>query len=183
MLYVFSFESGSEFLLIFDQGDFSESNTGLVSELFLRNPKAVLAKDLEVDTSAFEKLPPSQLYIFPGTPNASNELPIGPAGVIPEKWSYSYHFSQQEPYEVPGGSVKILDTSTFPVANNFAVALFTIKPGAMRELHWHTSSDEWDFILQGQGRLTNYLAPDAANTIDFQAGDVCLSLQEFSRCH
>lgn len=71
-----------------------------------------------------------------------------------------------------GGSVKILDTQSFPTANDFAVALFTIKPGAMRELHWHTTSDEWDFFLQGQGRLTNYVAPDQANTVNFQAGDV-----------
>lgn len=97
-----SFESGVEFLLIFDQGDFSESNTGLVSELFLRNPKSVLGKDLRVNTSAFDNLPADELYIFPGTPEGSNELEMGPAGQIPMNGTYSYHFSEQEPYEVPG---------------------------------------------------------------------------------
>lgn len=46
-----------------------------------------------------------------------------------------------------------------------------IKPGAMRELHWHTTSDEWDYILAGQGRLTVYMAPQASRTFNFQAGD------------
>lgn len=42
----------------------------------------------------------------------------------------------------------------------------------MRELHWHTSSDEWDYFLSGQGRLTVYSAPESSQTFDFQAGDV-----------
>jgi oxalate decarboxylase family bicupin protein len=168
-------ENGVEFLLVFDEGDFSEDATFLVSELFLRNPKAVLAKDLRVDTSAFDRLPKDELYIFPGTPapkNITKQNSTGPAGIIPKSHTYSYHFSQQPAYEVPGGSVKILDPVTFPAAYNFAAALFTVKPGAMRELHWHTTSDEWSFFISGQGRLTVYMAPDSSQTFDFQAGDV-----------
>lgn len=41
----------------------------------------------------------------------------------------------------------------------------------MRELHWHTTSDEWDYILAGQGRLTVYVAPASSRTFNFQAGD------------
>ncbi|USW53810.1 Putative rmlC-like cupin domain superfamily, rmlC-like jelly roll protein [Septoria linicola] len=169
-----AFDSGVEFLLVFDSGDFSEDGTFLVSELFERNPKSVLAKDLRVDTSAFDNLPEGQLYILPGTPapkNISEQNITGPAGSIPMDRSYSYHFSQQEPYKVPGGSVKLLDSTTFPIAKDFAVALFTIKPGAMRELHWHTTSDEWDYFISGQGRLTVYAAPQSSRTFDFQAGD------------
>jgi len=168
-------ENGVEFLLVFDEGDFSEDATFLVSELFLRNPKLVLAKDLRVDTSALDNLPTGELYIFPGTPapsNISEQNVTGPAGIIDPEFTYSYHWSQQEAYEVPGGSVKILDPVTFPTAYNFAAALFTVKPGAMRELHWHTTSDEWSFFLAGQGRLTVYMAPDSATTYNFQAGDV-----------
>ena len=168
-------EAGVEFLLVFDDGEFSEDETFLVSELFERNPKSVLAKDLRVDTSALDNIPDGELYIFEGTPmpkNISEQNVTGPAGVIPSSGTYSYHFSQQEPYEVPGGSVKILDPISFPTAKNFAAALFTIKPGAMRELHWHTSSDEWSYFLSGQGRLTVFVAPEASRTFDFQAGDV-----------
>ena len=168
-------ENGVEFLLVFDEGDFSEDATFLVSELFLRNPKSVLAKDLQVDVSAFDNLPKDQLYIFPGTPapkNISAQNVTGPGGKIPKKTTYSYHFSQQKAYEVPGGSVKIIDSLNFPTASDFAAALFTIKPGAMRELHWHTVADEWNFWISGQGRLTSYLAPASSQTFDFQAGDV-----------
>lgn len=172
-----AFGDGVEFLLVFDEGDFSEDNTFLVSELFERNPKSVLAKNLRTDTSSFNNIPSGELYIFPGTPppanasSASNNI-TGPAGAIPQSGTYSYHFSQQEPYSVPGGSVKILDSSVFPVASNFAAALFTIQPGAMREIHWHTTSDEWNYFISGQARLTVFSAPESSRTFDFQAGDV-----------
>jgi len=91
---------------------------------------------------------------------------------LPIKDSYTYHFSQQTPYTVPGGSVKIIDTTTFPIAANFAAALVTIAPGAMRELHWHLTSDEWNFFLSGSARITLYSAPSSSATFDYTAGDV-----------
>jgi oxalate decarboxylase family bicupin protein len=166
---------GSEFLLVFDQGDFSEDGTSLLTEMFLRNPKAVLAKNLRTDVSAFDSLPPDELYIFHGTPapaNISEQNITGPAGFQPKDQSFSYHFSQQEPYVVPGGSLKIIDPTTFPIAPNFSAALVTVQPGAMREIHWHLTSDEWNFFLKGSARITIFSAPSSSGTFDYQAGDV-----------
>lgn len=56
-------DEGVEFLLVFDQGDFSEDETFLVSELFLRNPVSVLAKNFHTDAKAFEKTPKDELYV------------------------------------------------------------------------------------------------------------------------
>ncbi|KAF2116132.1 RmlC-like cupin domain-containing protein [Lophiotrema nucula] len=170
-----AFDDGCEFLLVFDDGSFSEDGTALLSELMIRNPKSVVAKNFRTSTQALEKLPTDQLWIFPGTPaptDISKQNTTGPAGVIPQQASYSFHWSEQKPYTVPGGTVKILDPRTFPVANTFAAALFTIEPGAMREMHWHTSSDEWTYFLAGKGRLTVYQAPASSRTFDFSAGDV-----------
>lgn len=86
--------------------------------------------------------------------------------------SQTYHWSSQAAYEVPGGSVKILDPTTFPIAENFAAALVTVQPGAMREIHWHTTSPEWNYFLQGSARITVFQAPEAARTFDFTAGSV-----------
>ncbi|KAL8715425.1 MAG: hypothetical protein Q9220_000759 [cf. Caloplaca sp. 1 TL-2023] len=167
-------DQGSEFLLIFDSGTFSEDNTFLATELFLRTPKSVLAKDLRTDVSAFANLPPNQLYIFPGTPappSLAAQNITGPAGSIITN-PYTYHWSQQEPYIVPGGSVKILDPTTFPIAYNFSVALVVVQPGAMREIHWHTDSDEWNFFIAGSARITVCSAPVSSRTFDFTTGDV-----------
>ncbi|EMR81108.1 hypothetical protein ACHAPC_010365 [Botrytis cinerea] len=168
-------DEGCEFLLIFDEGDFSEDGTFLVSEMFLRNPKSVLSKNFQTPVSSFDNLPSDQLYIFNGTPapaNISTQNQTSAAGLLPQKDSYTYHFSQQAPYTVPGGSVKIIDTTTFPIASNFAAALVTIEPGAMRELHWHLTSDEWNYFLAGSARITIYAAPSSSRTFDYTAGDV-----------
>ena len=121
-----AFESGVEFLLVFDDGSFSEDETFLVSELFERNPQSVLAKDLRVDTSALDNIPEGELYIFDGTPapgditNTTESNVTGPAGIIPIDQTYSYHWSQQAPLEVPGGTVKILDPQV-----SYWISIFT----------------------------------------------------------
>lgn len=58
-----AFDKGVEFLLVFDQGTFSEDETFLVSELFLRNPVSVLAKNFETETTAFDNIPKDELYV------------------------------------------------------------------------------------------------------------------------
>ena len=132
-------DKGVEFLLVFDDGSFSDGNTGLATEMFLRTPKEVLSKNFNAPLSAFDNMPKDQLYIFNGTPapkSISAQNITGPGGVATGTQSYTYHWSKQEAYDTPGGSIKILDPQTFPIAYNFSVALVTIKPGAMREIHW-----------------------------------------------
>ncbi|KAI8931348.1 hypothetical protein NX059_011687 [Plenodomus lindquistii] len=171
-----AFDNGCEFLLVFNDGTFSEDNTFLLSEVMARNPKEVLAKNFHTDVSTFDDISKEQLWIFPGSgpPSAdiSEQNVTGPAGSIPKELAYSFHWSQQEPLRVPGGSIKILDPATFPIADTFSAALITIEPGAMREMHWHTTSDEWTYFLAGSARLTVYEAPSASRTFDFTAGDV-----------
>lgn len=86
--------------------------------------------------------------------------------------SFSYHFSKQEPtFTLDGGSIKIVDPSNFPIAAKFSAALVTVKPGAIREIHWHPTSDEWNFFIAGKGRIGIYAAANAAQTFDYNAGD------------
>jgi oxalate decarboxylase len=57
---------GAEFLLVFDDGDFDEDTTFLLSDWIKHVPPEVLAKNFGVQASEFAKVPdPSQLYIFP----------------------------------------------------------------------------------------------------------------------
>jgi oxalate decarboxylase/phosphoglucose isomerase-like protein (cupin superfamily) len=105
-----------------------------VSELFARNPREVLAKNFQVDVSAFDNIPTEQRYIFNGTPQEADLDTVrasvnGPAGTLSEDQSYSYHLSEQAPFITPGGSVKIVDPTTFPIASNFSAAIFTVEPG------------------------------------------------------
>jgi oxalate decarboxylase len=78
----------------------------------------------------------------------------------------------QEPIRAPGGRVRISDSRNFTVSKRVAAALVEIEPGGMRELHWHPNTDEWQYYLSGQGRMTVFASGGKARTFDYQAGDV-----------
>jgi len=99
-----------------------------------------------------------------------SQTQTSPQGTVAEP--YSFHFSQQAFTQVEGGQVKIVDSSTFSVSKTIAAAEVIIQPGAMRELHWHPNSDEWNYFIEGHARITVFAAGGNANTFDYQAGDV-----------
>jgi oxalate decarboxylase len=70
-----------------------------------------------------------------------------------------------------GGEVKIVDNKNFPVTD-IAAAIVRLKPGALREMHWHPQSDEWQYYVSGKGRMTVFDSGSKARTMDFQEGDV-----------
>jgi oxalate decarboxylase len=68
--------------------------------------------------------------------------------------------------------VRIVDSTNFKVAQNIAMAYVTIHPGGMRELHWHPNANEWQYWIQGKGRMTVFFNASTARTMDFNPGDV-----------
>ncbi|KAF4769299.1 hypothetical protein HAV15_008825 [Penicillium sp. str.  len=165
-------DDGVEFLLVFDDGDFSEDNTFLATEVFLHTPREVLSKNFGVDISAFDKIPDDELYIFKGTPAPADIEKQNLLGLYLALRATHIISLSSRPTKLLGGSVKIVDPLTFPIASNFSAAIVTVHPGGMREIHWHPTSDEWTFFISGQGRATLFTAPNAATTFDYAGGDV-----------
>jgi oxalate decarboxylase family bicupin protein len=162
---------GSEFLLIFDDGAFSEDDTFLLTDWLAHVPAEVIQKNFQANPDAFSHIPAQELYIFPSTPPPIDAVaPSSPQGEVSS--SYSYAMSQVNATQCSGGSVKIVDSTTFTVATTIAAAEVTVEPGAMRELHWHPTMDEWSFFLEGQGRVTIFAAQGNARTFNYQAGDI-----------
>ena len=168
-------ENGVEFLLVFDDGNFSENETFLITDWFNHTPREVLAKNFGVDESAFVNLPTDvdhTRYIFAGKvpPALSDDAPSYPA--VEPPLSYTWHMLAQEPTKAPGGQVRITDSRNFRVSKTVAAARVEVEPGGMRELHWHPTTDEWQYYLSGQGRMTVFASGGKARTFDYQAGDV-----------
>ena len=42
----------------------------------------------------------------------------------------------------------------------------------MREVHWHPNSDELQYYIEGEARMTVYASAGAAQTFDYQGGEV-----------
>jgi oxalate decarboxylase len=166
---------GTEFLLVFNQGAFSEDGTMLLSEWVAHTPPEVLAKNTGLDESVFSNTLGAPLYIFPGNlPNSleQDKAEIGGEAVA-SKSQYTFHLKSMQPTKSSkGGEVRIVDSRNFPVSKHIAAALVTVKPGGMRELHWHPTASEWQYYITGKGRMTVFFPADNARTSDFNANDV-----------
>jgi oxalate decarboxylase len=162
---------GCEFLLVFDDGNFSEEETFLLTDWLAHTPTEVLAKNFGVPENAFARIPEKELWIFqaeiPG-PLAADRI-IG-AGPVP--MPFSHRMLAQEPIRTKSGTVRITDSSVFPASKTIAAALIEVEPGGMRELHWHPNVDEWQFYISGTARMTVFASVNNARTFNFQAGDV-----------
>ncbi len=166
-------KEGCEFLLVFDDGGFSEDSTFLISDWFAHTPKPVLAKNFGVSENDFDDLPEDidrTRYIFSGKvpgPLSSDRV-SNPLGQV----SFSHRLMKQQPIKTSGGTVRIVDTTNFPAATTISAGLVEVEPGAMRELHWHPNTDEWQYYLEGSGRMGVFASEGNARTFDYQAGDV-----------
>ena len=134
---------GCEFLLVFDDGDFSESSTFLITDWFAHVPKSVLAKNFGRPESAFADIPKHERYIFETrVPGPLGHERTGPTSPL----RFSHRLLAQDPQRGPGGTVRIADSRNFPASASIAAALVEIEPGGLRELHWHPNNDEWRYI-------------------------------------
>lgn len=163
--------NGTEFLLVFGDGAFSEDSTFLLTDWLAHVPKEVLAKNFQTNVSAFDHIPSEQLYIFPSSPPAVDAVAVSdPQGTVPQP--FVFQFSQANATQLQGGSAKVIDSRTFPVATAIAAAEVTVNPGSMRELHWHPTQDEWSYFLEGNARVTVFASSGTAETFNYQPGDI-----------
>ncbi|MFZ0589348.1 MAG: cupin domain-containing protein [Bryobacteraceae bacterium] len=165
---------GCRFLLVFDDGNFDEFHTFLLTDWLAHVPEEVLAKNFNVPASTFDKVPKKELFIFqaalPGHLKAEQDQASQGTGVV--RKSFDFRASQMKPTKVTrGGEVKIIDSKIFPVTP-ISAAIVTVKPGSLRELHWHPNADEWQYYITGKARMTVFTASSDARTMDFEEGDV-----------
>lgn len=166
---------GAEFLLVFDDGNFSEYATVLLSDWMAHTPKDVLAKNFGTGLQSLENMPSRELFIFqsevPPPLAADRRAAAGTLGS--SDLDFAFRLAQQPVTQrTKGGEVRVIDSSLFKVSTTIAAAIVTLHPGGMRELHWHPNADEWQYYISGKGRMTVFATGARARTADFQAGDV-----------
>ena len=95
--------------------------------------------------------------LFSSTAAAAGQRSAGGAPTLPRSSeSNRFDFSSIEPQVVrSGGRVTECTGKNFPVLvdNDAASFLLILKPGAVREPHWHPNAWEVDVPLSGRGRL------------------------------
>jgi oxalate decarboxylase len=165
---------GCEFLLVFDDGNFSESETVALSDSMAHLAPDVLSKNFGVGEKAFENLPKQELFIFqtdvPGRLEDDQKGAEGSLGESPEDFAFRT-MDIPPTKQTKGGNIRIVDSKNFKVSTT-AMAMVTVHPGGLRELHWHPNADEWQYFISGKGRMTIVATGNKARTMDFQEGDV-----------
>jgi oxalate decarboxylase len=166
---------GTEFLLVFDDGHFSEHETVLLSNVAAHIPPGILAKDFTLEPQALGGIFKQELFIFqaplPGPLEEEQKAAAGAPG--PSPCEFSFHPDEHNTVKKSdAGEVRIVDSTSFKVSITVAVAIVTVHPGGMREIHWHQNADEWQYYMSGQARMTVVGTGKRARTMDFLAGDV-----------
>ena len=165
---------GCEFLLVFDQGTFSEDNTFLLSDWVAHTPPSVLSKNLGLPGSALGNLPKQELYIFQADLPASMAQDKAAVGGrrVESPFQYTFKMQAMSPTkQTAGGEARVVDSHNFPASKNIAAALVSVKPGGLREMHWHPNASEWQYYITGKARMTVFTT-EGVRTMDFNTNDV-----------
>ncbi len=161
------------FILIFDNGDFSEDHTFSLTDFLAHVPAAVRAQNLGLSQPDAGELPDHEVYFAQGPP-PGDDTPAAVARPEPElTTSHRYPLMAQEPRRSPGGGTqRTVTVEEFPISTTMAGSVIELEPGALRELHWHPNADEWQYYLSGSAEMTVFLSQGQAVTEQFEAGDV-----------
>ncbi|KAH6960209.1 hypothetical protein HG530_008031 [Fusarium avenaceum] len=163
----------NEYLLVFDEADFDKvGTTFMVDDWINHTPKDILAKNFGVDPSVFENVTSPNPYILKADV-AKKNVTNGPAGTLSGNSSFVYRTFEHEPEKIggTGGKFYKIDSTNFPASKTLAATFVVLKPGGLRELHWHPNAEEWLYFHKGQAKATVFIGNAAARTFDFSAGD------------
>lgn len=161
------------FILMFDNGNFSEDHTFSITDWLASTPATVVAQSLGIPLDEVGKLPKSEAYFAKGAvPNDASF--ISTERKDPELVSvHRYPLMAQEPRRVPGGGTqRTVTVKEFPIAETMSCSVLEIEPGSMRELHWHPNADEWQYFIEGQAEMGVFLAEAQAVIDQYEAGDI-----------
>jgi len=160
------------FILIFDNGYFSEFGTFSITDWIGHAPKPLLAKNFGLPEATFETFPKQEVYFARGS--IPPELPAAPLqGVKLPTATHKYRLLSQVPHAVyQGGREWRVDASRFPISTTITGVILDLDPGALRELHWHPNADEWQYVIDGRMAVTMFGSHGRFRAETLEKGDV-----------
>jgi oxalate decarboxylase len=160
------------FILIFDNGYFSEFGTFSITDWIGHAPKALLAKNFGVPEDRFDSFPKHEVYFARG--EIPPEQPAPPLqGLKLPAQTHKYRLLAQVPHGVyRGGREWRVDASRFPISTTITGVILDLDAGALRELHWHPNADEWQYVIDGRVSVTLFGSNARFRIETLEQGDV-----------
>jgi oxalate decarboxylase len=163
----------THFILIFDNGYFSEFGTFSITDWIGHAPKPLLAKNFSLPESAFDRFPKGEVYFARGAipPDQIPENLQGPRVSPPE--THKFRMLAEAPHGVfKGGREWRIDSTRFPISTTMTGVILDLEPGALRELHWHPNADEWQYVIDGDLTVTMFGSHGRFRIEQLHSGDV-----------
>ena len=160
------------FVLIFDNGYFSEFGTFSISYWIAQTPPALLAKNFGLPKSTFDGFPQKEVYFAQGAvPPEKAAAPLAGPKSPPQTHKYRL-LANPLHVDNKGGRLYLVDSTKFPISKTVAGAVLELDPGALWELHWHPTADEWQYVFEGKVSVTLFGANGRYRIETLEKGDV-----------
>jgi oxalate decarboxylase len=162
----------TQFILIFDNGYFSEFGTFSITDWIAHTPKPLLAKNFGVPQSTFDGFPEKEVYFARGSvPPEKPAIPLQGQKLPPQ--THKWRLLAQSPIvDNKGGRLWLVDSHNFAISKTITGAVLDLEPGALRELHWHPTADEWQYIIDGKVSITMFGSGGRYRAETLEKGDV-----------
>jgi oxalate decarboxylase len=160
------------FILIFDNGYFSEFGTFSITDWIGHAPKPLLAKNFGLPEATFDTFPKQEVYFARGA------IPLEQPATPLQGWklpaeTHKYRLLSQVPHPVlQGGREWRVDASRFPISTTITGVILDLDPGGLRELHWHPNADEWQYVIDGRMAVTLFGSHGRFRAETLEKGDV-----------
>jgi oxalate decarboxylase len=169
----------AHFILVFDDGHFSEFGTFSITDWITKTDPAVASKNLGLSPEVLARIPKGEMYIGLGKvpPRVPENLRNGDPNT--NQFPHKFRLGEVQPRVHAGGEIRIVSSKEFPIQTALTGALQDLKPGAIREMHWHPNADEWQYYIHGRARVTIFGAHGRVATEEFGPGHVAFIKQGF----
>jgi oxalate decarboxylase len=162
----------AHFVLVFDNGSFSESATFSSTDWLAVTPPDLVARNLGVSEDFVARLPKKELYIAAGRVPPDRQQPLRQKSDKAPKLTHKFPLLAQEPkVHAGGGKEWIVSAREFPISKTITGVIMHLDPGALRELHWHPHANEWVYVIQGKVRIPLFGSKGRSRTEEFSPGD------------
>ncbi len=158
------------FILSFDNGAFSEHGTFSITDWVDVSPKAMLAKNFDLNVDAFNAFPKGETYIQAGPILHASQAVDAP---WPKESTHKFSLlnDPRARRDFDGGSFYLATVDEWPISKGMSGGLMVIKPGQMKELHWNPNANEFHFYLSGEGQLALFGSGGRGKASAVKTGD------------